>query len=154
MDNKTIATKLTEGIEKRVSECHGWCDIKKLSGELHEGLFMATFADDSRIVFEDDQNGFLHVLLTKYQTEGWGELHDEERIQTLEEILVFYHRHMTDMGESIIGAANRKKFEVTLNLTIDLVDCEQPSCWDWSTLLGLPEADVALIKCKEVGNEV
>lgn len=91
MDNKTIAIKLSPGIEKRVSACHGWCHITPLSGELEEGLFMATFADDSRIVFEETYNGYLHLLLTEGQSFIWDiELTKEEQIATLEEIAVFF----------------------------------------------------------------
>lgn len=102
MDNKTIATKLPEGIDQRVSECHGWCEITPLSGELEEGLFLATFADDSRIVFEDDQQGFLHVLLTKEQTENWDACTIEEQIDMLEEILLFYRRSMILRGQKVM----------------------------------------------------
>lgn len=98
MDNKTIATKLTGGIDQRVSACHGWCEITDLNGDFGEGLYLATFADDSRIVFEDDQQGFLHVLLTKEQTQNWDECSTEDQIEMLEEILLFYRRHMKDNG--------------------------------------------------------
>lgn len=150
MDNKTIATRMVGGIEQRVNECHGWCEITPLSGELHEEIFMATFADDSRIVFEDDQNGFLHVLLTKEQTENWDGCYVEEQINMLEEILLFYRRYMKDKGLKVIEN-RRTQYEVILRLTV--TDCI-PSHWDWARLLSLPEADVALTKCKEVGNEV
>lgn len=92
MDNKTIVG-LSPGIEKRVSVSHGWCSITPLSGELEEGLFMATFADDSRIVFEEIYNGHLHLLLTDKQAFIWdNDLTKEEQTKTLEEIAVFYDR--------------------------------------------------------------
>lgn len=94
MDNKTIAMELSPGIEKRVAASHGWCTITSLSGELEEGLFMATFADDSRIVFEEINNGHLHLLLTEKQAFIWdNDLTKEERTETLEEIAVFYDRY-------------------------------------------------------------
>ena len=94
MDNKTIAMELSPGIHKRVSERHGWCSITPLSGEMDEGLFMATFADDSRIVFEETHNGFLHLLLTEGQAFIWdNDLTKEEQIGDLEEIAVFYDWH-------------------------------------------------------------
>lgn len=154
MDNKTIATKMKEGIDQRVNECHGWCEITDLNGDFGEGLYLATFADDSRIVFEDDQQGFLHVMLTKDQTQCWDALYEEERIQTLEEILLFYRRFMQDNGLEVNEASNRKKFEVTIRLTVDLQKNNKPNEWYWHILLGLPEADVALTSCKEVGDEV
>lgn len=148
MDNKTISVSITSGIEKRVSECHGWCEIKDLSGDMEEGLFLATFADDSRIVFEDDQDGFLHLHLTKDQEQRWNELYEEERIETLEEILLFYHRYMKEKGGKIKGVTERTKYEVTLLLTVDSDDF--PDHWDWPAILNLTEVDVALTKCEEV----
>ena len=147
MDNKTIATKMTRGIDERVSACHGWCQITDLNGEMDEGLFLATFADDSRIVFEDDQHGFLHVLLTKDQDDRWNELYEEERIDMLEEILLFYHRFMADAGREVFQI-NKSRCKVTLDLSVD--SDNPPNTWDWSKLLNLPEADVAFIKCEEV----
>jgi hypothetical protein len=148
MDNKTISVSITSGIEKRVSECHGWCEIKDLSGDMEEGLFLATFADDSRIVFEDDQDGFLHLHLTRDQEQAWNNLYEEERIETLEEILLFYHRYMKEKGGKIKGVTERTKYEVTLLLTVDSDDF--PDHWDWPAILNLTEVDVALTKCEEV----
>lgn len=91
MDNKTIAMELSPGIEKRVSEHRGWCRITPLSGELEEGLFMATFADDTRTVFEETYEKNIHLLLTEGQTFVWDkELTREEQVETLEEIAVFF----------------------------------------------------------------
>jgi len=92
---RTIRIKIPESIPselwKKVSEHHGWCEITPLSGELEEGIFMATFADDSRLLFEDN-DGLITMLLTKEQSEGWQELNYGEDIQILEEILLYYMR--------------------------------------------------------------
>jgi hypothetical protein len=53
-----------------VKECHGWCDIVDLSGECELGIYMATFADDYRIIFEfDSLAGEFELMLTKDQAE-------------------------------------------------------------------------------------
>jgi hypothetical protein len=87
-----------KGLAKRVSLCHGWCEITPLGGEMEEGIFMATFADDARTLFEvnDDK---LSVLLTQYQGEVWEtQLDQEEQVAVLEEILEFYLRWKEDQS--------------------------------------------------------
>jgi len=77
---------------KRVSEYRGWCQIITLSGELEEGIYMAVFTDDSRTLFEVNE-GLLSLLLTADQVNEWeNQLTEEERIQILEEILLYYLR--------------------------------------------------------------
>lgn len=77
-------------LANRVSEHHGWCDIQELSGELEEGIFLATFADDFKQIFEYDGT-YLRMMFTEDQEKIWDEeLTDEERTSTLEEIAYFF----------------------------------------------------------------
>jgi len=85
-----------EAVRKRVFACYGYCSITELSGELKEGIYMATFSDDYRILFEDN-DGQLNLLLTKTQAYEWDEeLRDDSRQQILEEILTFYHKYKAE----------------------------------------------------------
>lgn len=83
-------------LSERVNSRYGWCEITPLSGDQEEGIYMATFADDSRILFEVN-DGLLRLMLTKDQEFGWKEnLTSEEWIATLEEILLFFLRWKED----------------------------------------------------------
>lgn len=90
----TISTKIEDLSElwKYVSERHGWCDITPLSGDYEEGIYMATFADDSRILFEAN-DGVIKLLLTKEQQSDWEGLAEEEQVSTLKEILLYFTRY-------------------------------------------------------------
>ncbi len=48
------------------SSYDGWCKITPLSGDYEEGIFMATFTDDSRLIFEANDNE-IRLMLTKDQ---------------------------------------------------------------------------------------
>jgi hypothetical protein len=75
---------------KRVSNHHGWCKIENLSGDYEEGIFMATFADDFKQVFEYDGTN-LRFMFTKDQEHIWyKELSTEEQIAILEEVAYFF----------------------------------------------------------------
>lgn len=77
-------------LANRVALTHGWCEIQSLSGELEEGIYLATFADDFKQVFESDGKT-LTLMFTKDQSNIWEkDLDDEERNNTLEEIAYFF----------------------------------------------------------------
>ena len=80
---------------KRNSERHGWCDITPLSGDMEENIFMATFADDYRVLFEAN-DGEIRLLLTKDQEFNWSQCTEEENQWTMEEILLFYLQDKID----------------------------------------------------------
>jgi len=80
-----------EGLAQRVNSRHGWCHIENLSGDMEEGIYMATFADDFKNVFECDSKT-LTLMFTKNQEENWNDLTEEDCEAILEEIAYFYLR--------------------------------------------------------------
>ena len=87
-----ITKKEFATLRERVNKNLGYCKLTNLSGEYEEGLFLVTFNDDGRYIIEDN-DGKISLLLTSDQREVWDTLTDEERIEILEEILVFYILH-------------------------------------------------------------
>ena len=101
---KEISLKVSsmDELSDRVSLRHGWCEITPLSGELEEGIFIATFADDSRILFEQTET-HLKLLLHSEMANWWDDPLDgldEYRVYILEEILLYYLRYVEEHGEN------------------------------------------------------
>jgi len=79
-------------IQKRVSECHGWCEITDLGGDHELGIYMATFADDYRIIFEwNELDNDIRLMLTLDQEVTFLECTNEENDNTMYEIMVFFN---------------------------------------------------------------
>ena len=89
-----------ETMKQRVSSKHGWCKVFDLSGAFEENIFMAVFADDSRILFEI-YSGLLTLLPTSELSHYWFDAPEDEKESLLEEILVFYHMEMPIKPELI-----------------------------------------------------
>jgi hypothetical protein len=59
---------------------------------------MATFGEDSRILFEAN-DGEIHLLLTDNQETDWFFSNEEDNRGTLEEILLFYLQYLKKEGK-------------------------------------------------------
>lgn len=82
-----------------VKDCHGWCRITDLSGEMELGIYMATFADDYRIIFEfDNFTGEFELMPTERQTEDFAINGEDVLYSTICEIMVFFYRFMEEQA--------------------------------------------------------
>lgn len=88
-----------KSLRKESEGLHWWCIITPLSGELEEGIYMATFADDSRILFEvPEYEEVLRILPTTCLREWWNDNEspeDEENL--LKEILYGFLRYKEEL---------------------------------------------------------
>ena len=83
----------TEKLRKEVESRRGWCSIECHSGELDLGIFIATFEDDYKFVFEvDEPPTRIRLMLTCDQIDRIqvGDSYPEEMQQTLNTILRYY----------------------------------------------------------------
>lgn len=86
-----ITPELLEKAKESTSSGHGWCEITPLGGDFQDNIFMATFTDDYRFIFEVD-NEEIVVMQTRDQEERTNELTIEENESTIYEIMVFFCR--------------------------------------------------------------
>lgn len=88
-----------EALHEEVQSRQDWCEIEYIGGELDLGIFIATFADDYRFVFEvDDPATRIRLMLTcdqidNIKSEAFCKVDNtafEEMQQTLNTILRYY----------------------------------------------------------------
>jgi len=84
-----------ERMVDHVYNCHGWCRIEDLSGDCELGIYMASFNDDYRIIFEYN-DGDLELMLTKDQIKTFEEAGKDALFSTTCEIMVFFNRYLEE----------------------------------------------------------
>ena len=85
----TISIKNVDmtALNKSVEDRHDWCRIEDIGGDYELGIYLATFTDDYRFVFEANEDR-IRLMLTEEQM---GLATNKEEIQqTLETILRYF----------------------------------------------------------------
>lgn len=69
-----------------------WCTITPLFNDVPQNIYMATFEDDYRIIFEvNEEETMLHLMLTIEQEHVWNDdLTGEEKLQNILSILYYW----------------------------------------------------------------
>ena len=95
MTEVKISSRTAEEIKKELKAVGlkvMWCTITPLFKDVPQDIYMATFEDDYRIIFEtDEEQTLLHLMLTNEQEHVWNDdLTGEEKLQNILSILYWW----------------------------------------------------------------